>query len=346
MPSTEQAACDLVAFDIGGANLKAADGRGWSATLAFPLWKQWRDLPAALEQLMAAHRPARVVATMTGEICDCYPSRAAGVAHIVESLVTAARAAGAGDPGIYLTDGRIVAAAEAIHAWRIAAASNWHAVARLAASAASDRRGLLLDIGSTTTDIVPFDRGRVAATAFDDAGRMLAGELVYTGMERTAVAAIVRRLPHREQSRPVASELFAESRDAWLTLGGIADNPAVTDTADGGPATADAARIRLARTMLLDPDDFTAADAVDAAESIAARQGTLVARGLRQVARIAGWAPDVIVLSGHGDLLARRALATIGWQIEIESLAKAIGPANSRSAPAFALACIARGRLS
>ncbi|MFM1904947.1 MAG: hypothetical protein RLZZ440_2847 [Planctomycetota bacterium] len=346
MPSSEPAACDLVAFDIGGANLKAADGRGWSATLGFPLWKQWRDLPAALEQILAARRPERVVATMTGEICDCYPSRAAGVAHIAESLVAAARAAGAGDPGIYLTDGRIVAAGEAIDAWRLAAASNWHAVARLAASAASDRRGLLLDIGSTTTDIVPFDRGRVAATAFDDAGRMLAGELVYTGMERTAVAAIVRRLPHRGRSRPVASELFAESRDAWLTLGGLADVAAAIDTADGGPATVAAARIRLARTMLLDPADFTAADATTAAEAVAARQATLITRALRQVARAAGWAPDVIVVSGHGDVLARRALATTGWQTEIESLADAIGPANARSAPAFALACIARSELS
>ena len=73
---------DLVALDIGGANLKAADGLGWSASVAFPLWQRWSELPDALATLVAERRPRWLVATMTGEICDCYPSRAAGVAHI------------------------------------------------------------------------------------------------------------------------------------------------------------------------------------------------------------------------------------------------------------------------
>jgi probable H4MPT-linked C1 transfer pathway protein len=343
--TASSAAARLLAFDIGGANLKAADGLEWTATLAFPLWQRWRELPAALEQLILTRQPDRVVATMTGEICDCYPSRTAGVSHIVASLVAATQAARVSPPEIYLIDGRLVPPAEAIAAWRLAAASNWHVLARLAAAVVLDARAVLLDIGSTTTDIVPLDRGRVAATASNDTDRMLASELVYTGVERTAVAAIVRHLPHRGQRRPVASELFAESRDAWLTLGGLRENPAATDAADGGPATAGAARVRLARMMLLDPDSFTADDAVAAAECIAARQATLVARALRQVARAAGWRPDTIVLSGHGDQLARRAVAMTDWQPEICSLADAIGPAAARSAPAYALACLARGAL-
>lgn len=345
MPSPDTVATsELLAFDIGGANLKAADGCGWTASLAFPLWRRWRELPAALAELVTRRRPTRVVATMTGEICDCYPSRAAGVTHIVESLIEATR--GFDDtPRVYLTDGRIVPAAEAVAEWRLAAASNWHALARLAASVAPDRACFLLDIGSTTTDIVPLDQGRVAATAHDDASRMLAGELVYTGVERTAVAAIVRRLPHRGQRRPVASELFAESRDAWLTLGSLPESPAATDTADGGPATVEAARIRLARTMLLEPADFTPADALLAAEAIASRQAGLVARALQQVAERIGRVPDTIVLAGHGDQLASRALAASGWSANLLPLAAAIGPAAARSGPAFALAGIARGTI-
>ena len=345
MPSPDTAASsELLAFDIGGANLKAADGCGWTVSLGFPLWRRWRELPAALADLVTRRRPTRVVATMTGEICDCYPSRSAGVTHIVESLIEATR--GFDDaPRVYLTDGRIVPATEAVAEWRLAAASNWHALARLAASVAPDRASFLLDIGSTTTDIVPLDHGRVTATAHDDASRMLAGELVYTGVERTAVAAIVRRLPHRSQRRPVASELFAESRDAWLTLGCLAEDPRATDTADGGPATVEAARVRLARTMLLDPSDFTAADAIRAAEAVAARQARLVARGLRQVAERAGQVPESIVLTGHGDQLALRALAATGWPTSLLPLADVIGPAAARAAPACALAGIARGTI-
>jgi hypothetical protein len=340
------ASADLVALDIGGANLKAADGLGWSASVAFPLWQRWRELPEALAALVAERRPQRLVATMTGEICDCYASRAAGVAQIAESLLAASTAAGCHEPpGVYLVDGRIVAAADAIGEWRLAAATNWHALARLAATLVPSGNGLLLDIGSTTTDIVPLREGRPAPQASDDAGRMLCRELVYTGVERTPVAAVAPCLPHRGKLRPVASERFADSRDAWLVLGCLAEDPAARDTADGGPATRDAARVRLARTMLLDPEDYTAADAVEAADNIAARQAAMISLALKHVARAGDGPPETIVLSGHGDRLAERAIDRAGWRPRIARLADAVGPAVARAAPAHAVACLARGEI-
>jgi len=174
---------------------------------------------------------------------------------------------------------------------------------------------------------------------------MLSGELVYTGVERTAVAAIVRDLPHRGHRRPVASELFAESRDAWLVLGTLPEDAAAGDTADGRPATRDAARVRLARTMLLDPEAFTLADATAAAERIATCQATQIAAALHLVADQLGWEPAAVVVSGHGDELAARSLAAAGWNPARHGLSAAIGPALARAAPAHALACLARGTL-
>jgi probable H4MPT-linked C1 transfer pathway protein len=337
---------DLVALDIGGANLKAADGLGWTASSLFPLWKRWQELPEALAALVADRRPSRLVATMTGEICDCYPSRAAGVAHIVESLIAASHAVGCKDPpGVYLLDGRVVGPLEAVREWGLASASNWHAVATVAGDIVKDTRAFLVDIGSTTTDIIPIENRSPAPLAHDDAGRMLSGELVYTGIARTAVAAIVRRLPHRGVWRPVASELFAESRDAWLTLEGIPEDATARDTADNGPATRDAARVRLARTMLLDPETFSDEDAATAAEWIANRQASQIARAARRVARAVGWLPEAIVLSGHGEALASRALAAAGWNLPIVRLADSLGPAVARVAPAYALALIASGAI-
>jgi probable H4MPT-linked C1 transfer pathway protein len=340
------AASDLVALDIGGANLKAADGLGWAASVAFPLWRRWRELPAALTELVAPRCPARIVATMTGEICDCYASRAEGVAHIAGSLTVAAARLGCREPpGVYLIDGRIVSPTEAARDWRLAAASNWHATARLAATLIDEDRALLVDVGSTTTDIVPLHAGRPAPQARDDAARLLCGELVYTGVERTPVPAIAARLPHRGLLRPVASERFADSLDAWLVLGSLAEDPRAGDTADGGPATRDAARVRLARTMLLDPEEFTARDAAEAAAEIVARQTALVAQAMEQVARSSSGQPETVVLAGHGDRLAELAFERAGWQPRIERLADAIGPAAARAAPAHALALLARGML-
>jgi probable H4MPT-linked C1 transfer pathway protein len=339
-----QGLSNTLALDIGGANIKATDANTRVSTRAFPLWKQWNDLPKVLEAIVMEHRPRRLVATMTGEICDCYPSRAAGVAHIVESLVTASNTVGCPEPpGVYLVDGRIVSADVAVEAWPLASASNWHAVARFAGTIAPDARVFLIDAGSTTTDIIPVDRGSPVPRCRDDAGRLLSGELVYTGMERTAVGSIVRRLPHRGTWRPVASELFAESRDAWLTLGVLPVDHDFHETADGGPATRDAARVRLARMMLLEPQAFDGEDAKAAATWIANRQASHVARAACRVARSVGWVPEAVVISGHGDDLVNRALALTGWDTRRIAISDSIGLEGARVAPAWALALIAGG---
>jgi len=336
---------DVIALDIGGAAIKAADGRGWTRAEPFAMWREWRRLPATLAEIIGGRGRPAPVATMTGEIADCFPDRPAGVAHIVAALEAAASACGSAPPRFYRTDGRLVdAAAARAEPWAVAAA-NWHAVARLAAAQAGAARAFVVDVGSTTTDIVPLADGHPAARAVTDAGRMASGELVYTGVERTPLAAIVRRLPHGPIRRPVASERFAESRDAWLLLGALDEAPVSCDTADGGPFTREASRVRIARSMLVEPDDVSMADAERAAAWVARAQARQVARGLDQVARECGWRPQVVVYSGHGERLARLAVDHSGWNAGAVSLPDTLGRDVSRSAPAHALALIARGDL-
>ena len=339
---------DVLAFDIGGANIKAANGLGWVHSEPFELWRRRSELPAVLTQILAPRIPRRVVATMTGEIADCYASRCEGVADIVAALTAATHAAvGAGCPvGIYLVDGMIVPPEEAVRRPLAAAASNWHAVARLAATVATTDRAFVIDVGSTTTDIVPLVDRAAEATGHDDVARMAAGELVYTGVERTPVASIVRSLPWRGRLHPVASELFAQSLDAWLLLGELAEDASSRTTADGGPATREAARRRLARMLLADPAEVTEDEAIAMAAWCADRQSRQVARALARVAATGGWQPRSIVLSGHGGCLARRALARLGWNVDIVSLPDSLGAEVSRAAPAHSLALIARGQLA
>ena len=344
---------DVLAFDIGGANTKAADGLGWVHSEPFELWRRRAELPAAIARIVSSRHPSRVVATMTGEIADCYASRREGVADIVAAVAAATRAAAGPDcpVGIYLVDGTIVSTEEAVRRPLAAAASNWHAVARLAAAVTITDKAFLIDIGSTTTDIVPLVNRAPAAIGQHDVARMAAGELVYTGVERTPIATIVRSLPWQGRLHPVASELFAQSLDAWLLLEGLPEDRDSTPsgsvhTADGGPATRAAAQRRLARMILADPEEVTADEALAMAEWCADRQSMLVARAVRRVASSCGWQPRSIVLSGHGACLARRALARVGWDVDLVSLSDTLGPDVSRAAPAHSLARIARGQLA
>src|SRR5690606_8142552 len=99
------------------------------------------------------------------------------------------------------------------------AAANWMATATVVAQVF--REGLLLDVGSTTTDIVPVSDGRVAASGRTDLDRLGAGELVYTGVLRTPVCAIARTAPFRGRRLRMAAEYFAIAADVHLWLGRI-----------------------------------------------------------------------------------------------------------------------------
>jgi uncharacterized hydantoinase/oxoprolinase family protein len=143
----------------------------------------------------------------------------------------------------------------------------------------------------------------------------------------------------------VATERYADSKDAWVILGGLDEDEHDTDTADGKPSTREGARVRLARMLLVDPDDFTRSDAAVAADWCATAQARQIARGWRRAARERRPFSSV-VLSGHGDALARGVLAAVGWTGEIVSLRDALSPAVSRAAPAHALAAIASGDIA
>ena len=330
-------------LDIGGANLKAADGRGFAALRYFPLWRDRDGLTAELERLLAAAPPAKtIVATMTGELADCFATKAEGVRTIVHAMVDAA---GGRRTLIYLTSGAFVAPEQAVAQPLLSAAANWHALARFAGRYAAEGTGMLVDIGSTTSDLIPLDAGRPAAAGRTDPERLVAGELVYTGVERSPVCAQVRSLPWRGQDCPVAQELFATSLDFYLLLGELPENELSLQTADGRPATRTCAQDRLARMICADKEQFDSADALAAARRIALAQLELLAGAARQVATRIGGPPRTIVTAGHGEFLAMRLIDRLGWPARVVSLSVELTPPISRCATAHALAVIARESL-
>src|SRR5919107_2390889 len=185
--------------------------------------------------------------TKAAGLSDAFRTKREGVAFVLDA---ARDALGDRPLSVPTAAGELVPVEAArAHPWDVAAA-NWVATALAVADAHPD--ALLINIGSTTADIVPIAAGRVAATGHDDLQRLLAGELVYTGVLRTNLAAIAPRVPIRGGRCPVSSECFAISADVHLVLGHLAPDAYDCPTPDGRPATLAFARERIARLVCAD----------------------------------------------------------------------------------------------
>lgn len=326
-------------LDIGGGNLKAADGAGWTRSVPFALWRNPQGLSQALAALIEHSPPsARLAVTMTGELCDCFRSKADGVEHILAAVQEVANGK---EIGVYLVDGRFVSVAEAMQLPLLAAASNWRALAQFACRYVEGCTALLIDIGSTTTDIVPLVEGRVAARGRNDTERLATRELLYSGVGRTPVCALVRSLPWRGQSCPIAAEVFSTTADAYILLDDIQEDPRAEWTADGRPLTAECARQRLARQLCADADEIVSDDFHGMARVVREAQLNQLAEGITATVANMRERPGVVVLSGSGEFLGRTAVEQLLEGCRVISLADRLGAATSCCAPAHAVAVLA-----
>jgi probable H4MPT-linked C1 transfer pathway protein len=329
-----------IGLDIGGANLKAADGRGWAHSVPFPLWREPSHLPAEITALLD-NAPAAdgVAVTMTGELCDCFRTKVDGVLHILDAVVQAARQRRV---LIYTVDGRLVSLDEARQLPQLAAASNWHALAAFVGRFVPNDPSLLIDVGSTTADLVPLVGGKPRPQGFNDTDRLLAGELVYSGVVRTPICALTAWLPWRGRRCPVAAELFATTGDAYVVLGDLPEEPEYTATADGRPLTKEFARERLARMICADRSVFTDEHAAVAAHRVREAQFEQLRHAALQMAAGMPSNPTQLVTSGAGEFLAAK-LGRETWpSLTVTSLTDRIGLTPSQCAPAHALAVLAR----
>jgi (4-(4-[2-(gamma-L-glutamylamino)ethyl]phenoxymethyl)furan-2-yl)methanamine synthase len=330
-------------LDIGGANLKAADGHGWACSTPFALWREPEKLAVELAGLLrSAPDASRLAVTMTGELCDCYRSKAEGVRSILAALREEALGR---EVCVFLTDGRFVPLDEAGKCPQLTAASNWRALAEFACRYMEAQPGLLIDIGSTTTDVVPLVKGRPQPRGLNDTERLLAGELVYTGISRTPICAVTRSLPWRGRQCAVAAEFFATTADAYVLLGDLPEQRQASCTADGRPLTLEYARERLARMICADADLFSIDDARRGAEFIRDTQIIQLQAALDQVMTAMTVSITCVVLSGAGEFLARRVVTDALPGCRIISLAERLGADVSKCAPAHALAVLATEEL-
>lgn len=241
-------------WDIGGAHLKFAGLNDDGAIVALEeltcrLWLGVSELATAVKAVRDKYAlgNAQHAVTMTGELCDCFDNRQTGVAQIVNAVE---RTFGESQSYFYSLNRQWLGPADARENFRSVASANWHASANLVSKLVED--ALVIDIGSTTTDIIPLKRGLVIAAGIDDYSRLKNRELVYTGVVRTPVAAIVESLPYENEFIPIVAETFATSADVYRILQLLPENADLHPTADGGDKSRLASAKRLLRMLGLD----------------------------------------------------------------------------------------------
>lgn len=327
---------EIAGWDIGGANTKAAlITRGTVRTFSrfCALWEdpyRLRQVVATIGTELAAPRTMGV--TMTAELADCFPTKSEGVAFVLDLLEEVFPHT---KLHVFTVQGTFCSPPEARRRALQVASANWRATAEVVAAEVPN--AVLVDVGTTTTDLVPIRSGQIAARGRTDLERLQAGELVYTGAVRTPLCSLARSLPFRGGRVGTAAEFFAQSGDVHLWLGNLVDESYTCATPDGrGTSRSDVAG-RLARMVCADPSLLDEREITDIARYFAERQVRYLTAALRRIqARFGSRRPDTVVAAGLGDFLARAAAEVTG--LHHESLAERWGPAASRAAPAVAVA--------
>jgi probable H4MPT-linked C1 transfer pathway protein len=342
----------VLGWDIGGSNIKAVRVEGGRLVAAQTQPFELRLDPGALVprlQCLARELAPAVggdavahAVTMTAELSRNFQSKREGVLFVLDAVAVAFPAA---IVRFFTVDARFITLDEARHEPLRVAAANWMATACLVAR--SHRDVVLIDTGTTTTDIIPITAGVVAARGRTDPERLASGELVYTGAVRTPVEALAHDVDVLGRRYALAAEGFATSGDVHLWLGDLEPADYMCETADGRAATRPFAGDRLRRAVCADQELMGDAAVSALAISLAAAQ---VARVSRAIRRVRARHPSVrhAAVAGLGAFLAARAARDAG--LAVRRLADdpdgAVDQhdALSRCAPAAAVALLWDGQ--
>ena len=333
----------VVGWDIGAVNVKAAwlswqenrTGQVRVASHPLEIWREKDRLPVVMQQTLASiadARPQAMAVTMTAELSDIFATKREGVLFILDCF-------GRCFPDLpsyfFSLSGNFVPLGEAQCRPLDFAAANWLASAQWLALRFPDC--LMVDVGSTTTDVIPVSEGKVSVCGRTDLARLSTGELIYTGALRTNVAAVVQSVPVAGRLCRVASEYFAISGDVHLILGHIQPRDYTCAAPDGQPPTIESARRRLARLVCADTEMLSTPEIDGIARYVHARQVRQIRGGLEQVlSRLPSLRSHPVIVLGVGAFLGVEAAQSTG--LETRDLANGWGRQESAVAPCLAAA--------
>jgi probable H4MPT-linked C1 transfer pathway protein len=299
------------------------------------LWQGLEHLDAALQSAEPIVGDAAVHAiTMTAELTEIFASREEGVMALLERL----RQRITGELRIFAGLKGFVDAQAARGDPLSVASANFLATAR--AVAERQPHALLIDMGSTTTDIVACDRPQ----GLTDAERLQTGELVYTGLTRTPVASVTTHALLGGQWQGLARDTFATMADVRRILEDLPEGVDVHATADGRGKSLEESLVRFARGFGRDPEMRHLPAWQVAVNYVAERQLRTIHDGALQVMSRPGLTVEAVVAAGIGAPVVERIAPRLN--LPVSDFGSLIGARNddrlwaTRCAPAVSVALL------
>lgn len=300
----------IIGLDIGGANtdcsiLEIDNGEITSMKNYreyFPMWKNNDKLQECLSNFYKEEKNISVACvSMTAELADGYDSKKEGVSDISSKVMEVF----SGIDVYFVTFDGLKTYEELKDDLLSAAAANWIGTCELIKYIGRDC--IFMDMGSTTTDIIPIKNFKEIASGHSDLERLASGELVYTGMLRTNVASIVQRVPIHGKSTRVSSELFTISADVHRILGNITEADYTCNTPDGNDKSIISCKRRLSRLVCADLDSLDDEEIISLAKFVERKQLEDIKSGLEEVVERSRISCVAVMSIGEGNLCEKAA---------------------------------------
>ena len=209
-------------LDIGGANLKATslecsenkieDVNFFNKYIAYDEWKG-NNLKSQIGKLFEKERFDKIGVTMTSPLM---------YRHMDKGVITTLSAVKDITSNFYVLNNRgdFVDPDQALLNPLEMALSNTAATAKLISQ--FHENAILLDVGSTSTQIVPIIDGKIEVDAEYPCYGVVTGECLYLGVVRTPVGAIINKIPFRgNEVRLVIDDICSRVGELYYLLGKI-----------------------------------------------------------------------------------------------------------------------------
>jgi (4-(4-[2-(gamma-L-glutamylamino)ethyl]phenoxymethyl)furan-2-yl)methanamine synthase len=299
----------VIGWDIGGAHVKAVmlNSEGDIERVSQQACALWKGLDLLEEALQSLSQSWQLQAddcvhavTMTGELVDLFENRAQGVREIAATMRKQFPNA-----MFYMASHNSRASfTDSVDGYESDIASmNWHASAQCLAASSGDSSILVVDIGSTTTDITVCHAQQVLPNGWTDAERMVKHGLLYTGVVRTPLMALGPYIEWQLQERHIAAEYFATTADVYRVLDELHPAHDLADTADGQDRSSTSSMRRLARMLGNDLEDADTPTWRSLAQAFKDKQIDCLLQAIQSCIDLSNTQPKLLTGLGAGSFL-------------------------------------------